>query len=104
MPLFTWVFSAAAGRGTTVCPRFAHKCFGLCVIQSVRNSIQVTARRCGGWDAACSDCLHQSGDTTAPRRIAESTKLPVVLYNNPATCGGLSIEPETVIQVLTTAY
>ncbi len=30
------------------------------------------------------------------RRIAESTKLPVVLYNNPATCGGLSIEPDTV--------
>ena len=29
------------------------------------------------------------------RRVAESTKLPVVLYNNPATCGGLSIEPET---------
>ena len=30
------------------------------------------------------------------RRVAESTKLPVVLYNNPATCGGVSIEPETV--------
>lgn len=30
------------------------------------------------------------------RRIAESTSLPVVLYNNPATCGGLSIEPDTV--------
>ena len=30
------------------------------------------------------------------RRVAESTKLPVVLYNNPATCGGLSIEPDTV--------
>ena len=29
------------------------------------------------------------------RRVAESTKLPVVLYNNPATCGGVSIEPET---------
>lgn len=29
------------------------------------------------------------------RAVAESTKLPVVLYNNPATCGGLSIEPET---------
>jgi 4-hydroxy-tetrahydrodipicolinate synthase len=29
------------------------------------------------------------------RRIAESTKLPVVLYNNPATCGGVSIDPET---------
>ena len=24
------------------------------------------------------------------RRIAESTKLPVVLYNNPATCGGVT--------------
>jgi 4-hydroxy-tetrahydrodipicolinate synthase len=30
------------------------------------------------------------------KRVAESTKLPVVLYNNPATCGGLSIEPDTV--------
>lgn len=29
------------------------------------------------------------------RRIAESTALPVVLYNNPATCGGVSIDPET---------
>lgn len=29
------------------------------------------------------------------RAVAESTTLPVVLYNNPATCGGLSIEPET---------
>lgn len=33
------------------------------------------------------------------RRVAESTPLPVVLYNNPATCGGLSIEPETVAQL-----
>jgi 4-hydroxy-tetrahydrodipicolinate synthase len=33
------------------------------------------------------------------RRIAESTSLPVVLYNNPATCGGLSIEPETVARL-----
>jgi 4-hydroxy-tetrahydrodipicolinate synthase len=33
------------------------------------------------------------------RRIAESTALPVVLYNNPATCGGLSIEPETVARL-----
>jgi 4-hydroxy-tetrahydrodipicolinate synthase len=33
------------------------------------------------------------------RRIAESTTLPVVLYNNPATCGGLSIEPETVARL-----
>jgi len=30
------------------------------------------------------------------RRVAESTSLSVVLYNNPATCGGLSIEPDTV--------
>lgn len=33
------------------------------------------------------------------RRVAESTALPVVLYNNPATCGGLSIEPETVAKL-----
>ena len=33
------------------------------------------------------------------RRVAESTKLPVVLYNNPATCGGLSIEPDTVAKL-----
>src|SRR6266702_2012306 len=26
------------------------------------------------------------------RRIAEATKLPVVLYNNPATCGGVKID------------
>lgn len=25
--------------------------------------------------------------------------MPVVLYNNPATCGGLSIEPETVAKL-----
>src|SRR5216684_2959231 len=30
------------------------------------------------------------------RRIAESTGLPVVLYNNPATCGGVKIDVETV--------
>lgn len=29
------------------------------------------------------------------RRVAESTKLAVVLYNNPATCGGVSIDPDT---------
>ena len=29
------------------------------------------------------------------RRVAECTKLPVVLYNNPATCGGVSIDPDT---------
>jgi 4-hydroxy-tetrahydrodipicolinate synthase len=33
------------------------------------------------------------------RRVAESTKLPVVLYNNPATCGGLAIEPDTVAKL-----
>src|SRR5918911_541864 len=27
------------------------------------------------------------------RRIAEATSLPVVLYNNPGTCGGVRIEP-----------
>lgn len=29
------------------------------------------------------------------RRVAEATALPVVLYNNPATCGGVSIDPGT---------
>src|SRR4029077_20869105 len=29
------------------------------------------------------------------RRVAESTKASVVLYNNPSTCAGLSIEPDT---------
>lgn len=33
------------------------------------------------------------------RRIAERTRLPVVLYSNPATCGGLKIEPETVARL-----
>jgi 4-hydroxy-tetrahydrodipicolinate synthase len=33
------------------------------------------------------------------RRIAESTKLAVVLYNNPGTCGGLAIEPESVARL-----
>ena len=33
------------------------------------------------------------------RRVAESTSLPVVLYNNPATCGGVSIEPDTVARL-----
>jgi 4-hydroxy-tetrahydrodipicolinate synthase len=33
------------------------------------------------------------------RRVAESTGLPVVLYNNPATCGGVSIDPETVARL-----
>lgn len=30
------------------------------------------------------------------RRIAECTKLPVLLYNNPGTCGGVKIDPPTV--------
>jgi 4-hydroxy-tetrahydrodipicolinate synthase len=30
------------------------------------------------------------------RRIAEATPLPVVLYNNPATCGGVKIDVDTV--------
>lgn len=30
------------------------------------------------------------------RRVAESTALPVILYNNPATCGGINIDPATV--------
>ena len=33
------------------------------------------------------------------RAVAESTSLAVVLYNNPATCGGLSIEPDTVAKL-----
>jgi 4-hydroxy-tetrahydrodipicolinate synthase len=33
------------------------------------------------------------------RRIAESTSLPVVLYNNPAHCGGVKIEVDTVARL-----
>jgi 2-dehydro-3-deoxy-D-pentonate aldolase len=33
------------------------------------------------------------------RRIAEATTLPVVLYSNPSTCGGLKIEPDTVAKL-----
>jgi 4-hydroxy-tetrahydrodipicolinate synthase len=29
------------------------------------------------------------------RRIAEQTSLPVILYSNPSTCGGIRIEPDT---------
>jgi 4-hydroxy-tetrahydrodipicolinate synthase len=29
------------------------------------------------------------------RRIAENTSLPVILYSNPSTCGGLKIDPDT---------
>jgi 4-hydroxy-tetrahydrodipicolinate synthase len=33
------------------------------------------------------------------RRIAEATKLPVLLYNNPSTCGGLKIDVETAARL-----
>ncbi len=33
------------------------------------------------------------------RRVAESTSLPVVLYNNPNTCGGLKIDVDTVARL-----
>ncbi len=33
------------------------------------------------------------------RRVAESTSLPVLLYNNPATCGGLKIDVDTVARL-----
>jgi 4-hydroxy-tetrahydrodipicolinate synthase len=33
------------------------------------------------------------------RRLAEATSLPVVLYSNPSTCGGLRIEPDTVAKL-----
>jgi 4-hydroxy-tetrahydrodipicolinate synthase len=33
------------------------------------------------------------------RRIAEHTSLPVILYNNPGTCGGVNIAPETVARL-----
>jgi 4-hydroxy-tetrahydrodipicolinate synthase len=33
------------------------------------------------------------------RRIAEHTSLPVVLYNNPATCGGVKIDVDTVARL-----
>jgi 4-hydroxy-tetrahydrodipicolinate synthase len=33
------------------------------------------------------------------RRIAECTALPVVLYNNPSTCGGLKIDVDTVARL-----
>ena len=33
------------------------------------------------------------------RRIAEATRLPVILYNNPATCGGVKIDVETVARL-----
>jgi 4-hydroxy-tetrahydrodipicolinate synthase len=33
------------------------------------------------------------------RRVAESTTLPVILYNNPSTCGGLKIDVDTVARL-----
>src|SRR5436190_12715723 len=33
------------------------------------------------------------------RRIAENTSLPVILYNNPATCGGVKIDVDTVARL-----
>src|SRR5262249_34387490 len=33
------------------------------------------------------------------RRIAEATSLPVVLYNNPSTCGGVKIDVDTVARL-----
>lgn len=33
------------------------------------------------------------------RKIAEATSLPVILYNNPSTCGGLKIDVETVARL-----
>src|ERR1700722_6271331 len=33
------------------------------------------------------------------RRIAEHTKLPVLLYNNPATCGGVKIDVDTAARL-----
>jgi len=33
------------------------------------------------------------------RRIAEHTRLPVILYNNPGTCGGVKIDVDTVARL-----
>ncbi len=33
------------------------------------------------------------------RRVAENTSLPVMLYNNPGTCGGVRIEVDTVARL-----
>src|SRR5437764_7943480 len=33
------------------------------------------------------------------RRIAEYTSLPVILYNNPSTCGGVKIDVDTVARL-----
>src|SRR5262249_27699662 len=36
------------------------------------------------------------------RRIAENTSLPVILYNNPSTCGGVKIDVDTVARLAET--
>ncbi len=41
----------------------------------------------------------QAEIATHYRRVAEATSLPVMLYSNPATCGGLKIDPDTVAQL-----
>jgi len=33
------------------------------------------------------------------RRIAEHTRLPVILYNNPSTCGGIKIDVDTAVRL-----
>jgi 4-hydroxy-tetrahydrodipicolinate synthase len=33
------------------------------------------------------------------RRIAEQTRLPVILYNNPGTCGGIKIDVDTMARL-----
>ncbi|MBY0523215.1 MAG: 4-hydroxy-tetrahydrodipicolinate synthase [Gemmataceae bacterium] len=33
------------------------------------------------------------------RRVAEATSLPVILYNNPATCGGVKFDVDTVAKL-----
>jgi 4-hydroxy-tetrahydrodipicolinate synthase len=33
------------------------------------------------------------------RRVAENTSLPVILYNNPATCGGVKIDVDSVAKL-----
>ncbi|WP_020475358.1 4-hydroxy-tetrahydrodipicolinate synthase [Zavarzinella formosa] len=33
------------------------------------------------------------------RRVAAATSLPVILYSNPATCGGLKIDPDTIAKL-----
>jgi 4-hydroxy-tetrahydrodipicolinate synthase len=33
------------------------------------------------------------------RRVADAAGVPVILYNNPSTCAGLSIEPDTVAKL-----